>query len=174
MLRLLIILATLVAVERAASACCLGCACTKYKDQPERVVEEPALGYTHTVRGGLPKFSEARIAAFLATGTWTPIPSRLRYTPTEGSPIRYVRATAIQFTPATNAGKASRARPVLIRRIEKSGSAILVEVNERTFKLAACPGKRGYSCLVDPGGLALQPIPPPGAPPADGFAKPPR
>lgn len=180
MLRIFAIVVALLAVERAADACCLGCACTKYKDREEpHAVAEPIYGYTHSVAGAIPRWSHARISTFLATGTWKPItPSsapvdkrRAKLAPN----ARVIPAPAIQFRTADKAGRAAVAQPVLIRRIEKHGSAILVEVNARTFKLAPCPGKRGTTCLVEPGELALAPIPPPGeaTAPSDGLATPP-
>jgi hypothetical protein len=163
-------LVALLAVERAAEACCLGCACTKYKDRPKPDVAEPVYGYTRSVAGGIPRWSHARIAKFLATGTWKPItPSSLANAAKLDPRAHVIPAPAIQFMTADKAGSATRAHPVLIRRIEKHGSAILVEADERTFKLAPCPRKRSTTCLVDPGELALAPIPPPDA--GDGFAK---
>jgi hypothetical protein len=164
-------LVALLAVERAAEACCLGCACTKYKDrrQPD-VVAEAVYGYTRSIAGGIPRWSHARIVKFLATGTWKPItPNSLPNAAKLDPSARVIPARSIQFMTADKAGRATRANPVLIRRIEKHGSAILVEVDERTFKLAPCPRKRSTTCLVDPGELALAPIPPPDA--GDGFAK---
>jgi hypothetical protein len=53
---------------------------------------------------------------------------------------------------------------ILIRRIEKRGKAILVEVNDRVLELVACAGKdkKGHACLV-PTKLSLARIPRPGA-----------
>src|SRR5688572_8661672 len=75
-LRVIAILLALWAAERAAEACCLGGACTKYKQNgqgPQDVIEEPVYGYTHSVAGAIPRWSHARIAKFLSTGTWKPI-----------------------------------------------------------------------------------------------------
>lgn len=179
MLRLLIILVTLVAVERAANACCLGCACTKYKQQQDQdsTVQLPAVGYTHSVRGAVPRWSIDRITKFLTSGTWLPVtpkPPKVEV-PREGAQrTTYVPPPPLLFVAADQIKPAfGRELRILVRRIEKQGSAILVEVNDRTFKLAPCAGKRGYTCLVDPGKLQLAPIPPPGDPAVDRFAKPP-
>ncbi|MGE0867565.1 MAG: hypothetical protein AB7P03_03320 [Kofleriaceae bacterium] len=166
-LRIIAILLVLLAAERAAEACCIGCACTKYKNRgldPAEVTEEPVYGYTHSVAGRIPRWSRARIAGFLATGTWKPITPTSSPNATQLDPHAHVvPAQPFQFVTAAKAGHATRANPVLIRRIEKHGRAILVEVNGRTFKLAPCLGKRGTTCLVHPGELALAPIPAPGA-----------
>jgi hypothetical protein len=170
MWRVLVILFGLVAVERAADACCLGCPCTKYKDQRPAVLQQDARAYTHSVKGVVPGFS--KITRFLTTGTWTPQP--IVYKANDAQPIpgtTLVPPPTIRFVTADMADVPSKlpGQIVIVRRIEKHGSAILVEVDDRTFKLAACPKKPGFACLVEPGKLTLREIPPPG----DGFAKPP-
>jgi hypothetical protein len=174
MWRVLVILLALVAVERAADACCLGCACTKYKDRhlDEKIftVQDVAPGYTRSVRGALPAWSIERITAFLTRGEWKPHPTVLPKGAARPTNVRVMPAPVIRFLTADTAGEPSdsAAHPVLIRRIEKHGRAILVEVEDRTYKLGACPKKAGFVCLLPPGTLALRPIPPPGS-----FAAPP-
>jgi hypothetical protein len=181
-LRVIAIFLAFLALERVADACCMGCACTKYKQDlhdDDVPMNEPVLGYTHSVTGDLPQWCYARIAKFLASGTWKPITQSslpkgvlvAKLDPT----VRVIPAPSIQFMTADKLGKPTVAKAVIIRRIEKQGRTVLVEVDDRTFKLAACPRKRNTVCLVDPGTLALVPIPPPGDAPApnNGFAKPP-
>jgi hypothetical protein len=183
-LRVIAIVLALLALERVADACCVGCACTKYRQRlhdfdDDVPVTEPVYGYTHSVTGALPRWSAARIAKFLASGTWKPITASslpkdavvARLAPS----MRVLPAPSIQFMTADKVGKTTVTNTVLIRRIEKQGRAILVEVDDRTFKLAPCLRKRDTVCLVDPGTLTLAPLPPPGDAPApnDGFAKPP-
>lgn len=175
MVRVLLVLLALIAAERAADACCLGCACTKYKDQHHKiqpVIQQQARTYVHSTKGAVPGLS--KITAFLTTGTWTPEP--IVYKSHEAQPTpdaRVVPPPTIRFATADKADQPSTlpGQMVLVRRVEKHGSAILVEVDGRTFKLATCPKKAGYACLVDPGKLTLRPIPPPGD---DRFAKPPQ
>lgn len=174
----LTVLAALAVVERPAEACCVGCPCTKYKDRgKQRILAEQVLGYTHSVVGGIPPWSYARIARFLARGTWQPITPRSLPTGAQvvDQDTVVIEAPSIQFITADKAGTKTRGAAVLIRRIEKQGSAILVEVDDRTFKLAPCPRKRATTCLVDPGNLTLAPVAPPDDPPdpTGGFAKPP-
>jgi hypothetical protein len=176
MWRVIVVLLAMLVTERVAEACCLGCACTKYKDRdgvPEiYVVQDIPPGYTRSVKGALPAWSIERITKFLTVGTWKPHPTVLPKGASRPTNVRVVPAPVLRFITAEQAGEEvskTSGLPVLIRRIEKHGRAILVEVDDRTYKLAACPKQPGFVCLLPPGTLALRPIPPPG----DSFAEPP-
>jgi hypothetical protein len=183
--RLLLIALALATLERAADACCLGCPCTKYQPRTE-TYRQPVYGYTHSVKGALPKWSVERVAAFLARGTWTPITTAPRGAAAkspvkpnndlDGARVTYemIPALPLRFAPADQANKGRpKERLVLIRRIEKQPKAILVEVDSEVWKLAACPRKAGYVCLLPAPDMQLAPIPPPGDGSGNGFAKPP-
>lgn len=175
MWRVLVILLALLAAERVADACCLGCACTKYKDRQlsQPTLQQQASGYAHSAKGVVPGLS--KITSFLTSGTWTPLPIVYGKNDAQPTPDALViPPPTIRFVTADKADAPSKlpGQIVIVRRIEKHGRAILVEVDDRTFKLAMCAApKQRYACLVDPGPLKLREIPPPG----DGgsFAKPP-
>lgn len=168
--RILLALSLLVASiapERSADACCLGCPCTKYKRQ-ERIVELPVTGYTHSIKGAVPRWNLSTIRRALMAGYWSPFKTKATFVapqraPRKGEPVIIERpASDIRFVAADKVGEASTipGRQILIRRIERHGNAILVEVDDRTWKLAPCPKNTAFACLVDPGELALDPIPP--------------
>jgi hypothetical protein len=194
----LVIAAGLVTDVGRAAACAIGSPCTKYK-RNDVVLHEKAVGYRRAVRGAMPRWSYARIARFLTSAAWDPITARQAAVeayrackrtrrravcaePAASPPPRadlgdrgsttYVRPPRIVFATADRAGAAAKggARVVIVRRIEKRGAAVLVEVDHQTFRLAACATALGYTCL-DTTPLTLAPIEP--AAPADGFAAPP-
>ena len=116
-----------------------------------------------TISGGcaVPSFSHKKIAKFLAVGIWTPITA-----PQTVGAVQVVAAPVIQFvsTPEQADNLDDRAGQVVwIRRIERHKKTILVEVDDRVFKLAPCPKKKGYACLLDTD-LQLTPIEEPAAP----------
>jgi hypothetical protein len=169
-------LAVLALAAVPASACPIGRLgappCKKNRRQPE-VIEEAAIGYASTVRGAIPRWSYERIAAFLARGAWAPITGdRSVYRRIfEGQPmpkdIHWVKPPRIVFASAEDAADMhSNDSIVLLRRIEKHGAAILVDLDGTTFRLMACKSRPDYACLF-PTMLAFDPIEPaPAAVPA--------
>lgn len=114
--------------------------------------EEPVIGYASTVRGSIPRWSYDRIAAFLARGRWDPITDRESLT--RGGIIRpgeviWVKPPRIVFATAEQAAAMHiKDSIVLLRRIEKKGAAILVDVDGLTYQLTSCRNRPGHACLV--------------------------
>ena len=154
MQRIVVFVVALIALGAVrASACPVSHhPCKKHMVQPE-AVEERLIGYSSTVRGSIPRWSYDRIAAFLARGPWAPITAdRSEYRKAFGGrmpKVIWVKPPRIVFATADDAAKMHISDAlVLLRRIEKQGPAILVDVDGLTFRLTACTGRPDYACLV--------------------------
>jgi len=165
--RLFTLLIALAALSRAASACPAGSKGPCRRGMRNNAVEPTtivviATSFTHASKGAVPAFSLSAISKFLAQSTWTPVfesPPPSTATPNGGG-TQYIVPSTIQFMTAAKLAKNDTtpiAQVVTIRRIEKHGKAILVEVDDQVFQLAACPDKKGYACLL-PTSLALRPV----------------
>jgi len=154
MQRIAVLVVALIAIHAARARACPVShhPCKKYMPRPE-VIEEAAIGYASTVKGSIPRWSYDRIAAFLARGPWAPITGdRSEYKKAFGGrmpKVIWARPPRIVFATGEQAAEMHvNDSIVLLRRIEKQGAAILVDVDGLTFRLATCPNRAGYTCLV--------------------------
>lgn len=165
MLRIVALALALVAIDAVPARACPISAhpCKKYRPQPE-VIEEAAIGYSSTIRGSIPSWSYERIATFLARAPWAPITGdRSMYRRMFGGRmprVTWVKPPRIVFASAEHAADMKIADSiVLLRRIEKHGAAILVDLDGTTFRLTACAKRPQYACLF-PTTLQFDPIDP--------------
>jgi hypothetical protein len=154
MLRIAALVLAVLALDAAGAGACPVSAhpCNKNRRRPEPF-EETAIGYAATVRGTIPQWSYDRIAAFLARGPWDPITadhtSFAKAIGIRPGEVIWVKPPRIVFATAEAAAEMHiQDSIVLIRRIEKHGSAILVDLDGLTFRLTVCTRRPGHACLV--------------------------
>jgi hypothetical protein len=169
-LRIAAVVLALIALDAAAASACPASVrrCKKNMRRPGPF-EEPVIGYASTAPGSIPRWSYDRIAAFLARGPWTPITDReslVRVGIIRPGEVIWVMPPRIVFATAEQAAELHiKDSIVLIRRIEKQGAAILVEVDGLTYRLTACSKLASRACLVQTK-LDFDPIEPAVAAPA--------
>ena len=140
-LRFALALLTVVATAGAARACPASAhPCMKYKGM---MLVAPQ-GYVHSIRGDIPKWSDARITKFLSSGSWQPVYDRHKAYPNRAllpQPVSFVTADKAVDYDSTN-------RMVIVRRLEKQPGGLLVEIDGAPWKLQRCAARTSTACLV--------------------------
>jgi hypothetical protein len=144
----------LLSLPTPADACPAGRPCNKYK-----TVQQPApvQHYKRATAAAVPRFSEARVAKFLAAATWQPVPAlvpaatNVRYVPAPR--LKFLDASRVTTTPANKPGE----RIVLVRRLAQRDGAILIDVDGVVHTLGPCDGAKRFACLVPRPDLPFDP-----------------
>lgn len=135
-------LVMLVLGSATASACPPG-PCAKYRHMQPPPLPMPVINtYVRSVRAEPPRFSVARITAFLTSSTWEPFVNGS--TPVRLPQLRFVEAAKVRrATPAFE-------RVVLVREIRQDEDLAVVSIDGDEFALYRCQDRaRHYtSCLT--------------------------
>ena len=138
------LLMVLLAAVRPADACPPG-PCNKYR--PNLSVPAHVTGYTRRIDSTrMPRFTRARITAFLTGSIWDPVYAlspdpRMGVSPPPA--IRFVEARS-----ATRRPVPIGTRTVLVRRIEVRDGEAMIEVDGQVFVLERCDHDLPGGCLA--------------------------